>query len=175
MPALVQETGQGLSNANSYVSVAYADAYFDGISEWTAASIEARTAALIVGFDSVEQLYGPNYLGSIRPTSQQAALFPRLAFTDNNGRLVNANTIPACLLRAQCEVALMHLKGVDAFPQKNAAQFVTSESVTLGALTESKSYGRAVESESYPGFRKVDLMLAPILNVGKDRPAFLAL
>jgi hypothetical protein len=165
MPTIKTETGAGLADANSYASLAYANEYHAarGNEAWSGED-DQLTQALLIAFESLESLYGPNYMGALSPTSAQAALFPRMPFTDNNGRFLNSYVIPACLLQAQCEIALLYLQGVDVFPKRSTAQNVVSESVEVGAVKTAKQYGKAVEGESFAGFRKVDLLLAPILN-----------
>lgn len=170
MPTITTETGAGLADANSYASLDYANDYHATRSnaEWSGED-DQLTQALLVAFESLESLYGPNYKGALLPTSTQAALFPRMPFTDNNGRLVSSHTIPTCLMQAQCEIALLYVQGVDVFPKRSTAQNVVSESVEVGSLKTSTQYGKAVEGESFPGFRKVDLLLAPILNNKKPQ------
>jgi hypothetical protein len=160
---LVCETGAQLPNANSYANLAYATSYFANNTDW-AGTTDDLTNALAVAFQSLELLYGPRYLGVMLPTSLQVALFPRLPFTDNNGRLIRSNVIPDFLLRAQCEIALLSLNGTDVFPIRSTDQNVARKTTKLDVLTTDVHYVKPVEGESFKGFRKVDLILAPILK-----------
>jgi hypothetical protein len=176
MPTLTVETGEGLSTANSYASLDYANGYFSdkGEADWDGTTDEL-TSALYRAFQSLEQLYGPKYLGTINPTSKQAALFPRFLFQDNNGRLINGNAVPECIRQAQCEIALLCVQGLDIFPQCSTTQNVASQTVKLGELSTSTQYARKVEGETFNGFRKVDLLLAPVLTGKRSAPTRLGL
>lgn len=166
MTTLTCENGSMRADANSYASLDYANNYFASDADWSSYSDDEKTAALATAFTSVELLYGPNYMGTILPTSAQVALFPRLPFTDNNGRLIRNYAIPDCLLKAQCEIALMSLQGVDVFPIRSTKRNIAEQSVGLEGLKTSVRYVKPVEDESFKGFRKVDLLLKPILKSG---------
>jgi hypothetical protein len=110
----------------------------------------------------LEQLYGPSLKSCIASPTQER-LFPREWFTDNFGRIVKQKTVPTCWQEAQCEIALMYRQDVDVFPMPPDAP-IKSESVRLGELGESTTYAGVVQKERFAGFRKVDLILEPILN-----------
>jgi hypothetical protein len=165
MTTLTVEDGTGLANANSYVSLADATEYHvaRGNSDWTGTD-DDLSAALALAWDSLHLLYGQNFKGTLLPTTKQAGLFPRLPFTDNNGRLVLSGQIPACVIQAQCEIALLYVQGNEIFPIKNEAQNVAEQSAKLGDLATTTRYFKPVEGEMFPGFRKVDLVISPVLN-----------
>lgn len=166
---LIVEDGTRVSTANSYATLAYANSYFPATSDWSGYSDSDKTDALATAFQSLELLYGPNYLGAIFPTSVQVALFPRLPFTDNNGRLIRQNVVPDCLLRAQCEIALLYLEGTNVFPIKGTKRNVAEQSVAMDGLKSQVKYLTPVEDETFPGFRKIDLLLKPILRNGSNK------
>jgi len=94
--ALVLEDGTGLTNSESYVDVAYVNAYFlkRGINEW--ASLTNREQLIIRAMDYIENNY--TYLGT-KLVSTQALAFPRV---------INGETVlpPIALKNALCELAL---------------------------------------------------------------------
>ena len=93
--ALVLEDGTGLTNSESYVDVAYVDAYFlkRGITQW--ASLTNREQLIIRAMDYIENNY--TYQGT-KLISTQALQFPRL---------INGETVyPIALKNAVCELAL---------------------------------------------------------------------
>ena len=93
--ALVIEDGTGLTNSESYVDVAYVDAYFlkRGITEW--AGLTNREQLIIRAMDYIENNY--TYQGT-KLISTQALQFPRL---------INGETVyPIALKNAVCELAL---------------------------------------------------------------------
>ena len=92
---LIIENGEGLSNSESYVDVAFADAYFlkRGITQW--ATLTNREQLIIRAMDYIENNY--TYQGT-KLISTQALQFPRL---------INGETIyPIALKNAVCELAL---------------------------------------------------------------------
>jgi hypothetical protein len=164
---LIVETGEKLADANSYVSLAEADTYHTnyGNLDWPGAdSAEDKKQALILATQSVDSLYGPRYLSFVYPESPQALLFPRAYFYDNNGRIVPENTIPVCLKNAVCELALLHMNGVDIFPVPASTKFIKSESVKAGSVEIAHEYFKAQETATYESFDKVEVFLYPILK-----------
>ncbi|WP_422847209.1 DnaT-like ssDNA-binding protein [Acidovorax sp. M14] len=171
MPTLIVENGTGVPNANSYVSLDEAKEYHElRGSDWTG-SDEELTRNLIIALESLVALYGPNFRSKPYTHVQNKTLFPRHQFYDAHGRYVKSGQIPDCVKHTQCELALMHSQDIDLFPIANTAQNISSESVTVGPISETISYSTAVSSESYPGFRKIDLLIAPMLN-GKTNASF---
>ena len=92
---LVIEDGSGMSNSESYIDVAFADAYFlkRGITEW--ALLTNREQLIVRAMDYIENNY--SYQGT-KLVSTQALQFPRL---------INVETVyPIALKNAVCELAL---------------------------------------------------------------------
>lgn len=92
---LVIEDETGLSNAESYIDVEFADAYFlkRGTTEW--ATLTNREQLIIRAMDYIENNY--TYQGT-KLLSTQSLQFPRL---------INGETVyPIALKNALCELAL---------------------------------------------------------------------
>ena len=92
---LIVESGNGDSNSESYIDVAFADAYFlkRGITQW--ASLTNREQLIIRAMDYIENNY--TYQGT-KLLSTQSLQFPRL---------INGETVyPIALKNAVCELAL---------------------------------------------------------------------
>jgi hypothetical protein len=94
---MVVEDGTGLSNADSFVSVAYADTYFTtrGVSAW--ASLTNKEALLIKATDYIEAVYSEAWKG-VTLNYTQSLSFPRI--------IDDATVYPDRLLKAVCELAL---------------------------------------------------------------------
>lgn len=94
---MVVEDGTGLSNADSFVSVAYADTYFTtrGVSAW--ASLTNKEALLIKATDYIEAVYSEAWKG-VTLNDTQSLSFPRI--------IDDATVYPERLLKAVCELAL---------------------------------------------------------------------
>ena len=94
---MVVEDGTGLSNADSFVSVAYADTYFStrGVSAW--ASLTNKEALLIKATDYIEAVYSESWKG-VTLNDTQSLSFPRI--------IDDATIYPDRLKKAVCELAL---------------------------------------------------------------------
>ena len=94
---MVVEDGTGLSNADSFVSVAYADTYFTtrGVTAW--ASLTNKEALLIKATDYIEAVYSESWKG-VTLNDTQSLSFPRI--------IDDATVYPDRLLKAVCELAL---------------------------------------------------------------------
>lgn len=92
---LVIEDGTGLANAESYIDVAFADAYFlkRGITQWD--GLTNKEALIIRAMDYIENNY--TYQGT-KLVSTQALQFPRL--------ICGKTVYPIALKNAVCELAL---------------------------------------------------------------------
>ena len=94
---MVVEDGTGLSNADSFVSVAYADTYFTtrGVTAW--ASLTNKEALLIKATDYIEAVYSEAWKGVLLLDTQSLS-FPRI--------IDDATAYPDRLKKAVCELAL---------------------------------------------------------------------
>jgi hypothetical protein len=173
--ALIIETGNKQAGANSYVTVEFADAYHStyGNTDW-AGDTTLKEQALIVACQSLELLYGPKYASS-RQEGVQSLLWPRYSFYDRNGNTRIAEAIPAELKNAQAELALMYLNGAGLFPEGNTTASIAQEQVSVGDISTSTTYNKAGKQEqaTYEGFRKIDLLLWPILK-GRQSITFMS-
>lgn len=175
MPLIV-ETGDGLSNSNSYVSVAEADTYHAdfGNADWAGASTEEKEAALVHATKAIDLLFGQDYLSTV-VSSTQALLFPRLTFLINGWQVVQSDAVPRQLKEAVCEVALLRLNGVDVYSTPNNTSRIKSESVSAEGVSVSTTYSGQQTVERYSNFWKVELILRPILRSPSGNPAYWSL
>lgn len=105
------ETGAGLSNANSYTSVAEADTYHAdrGNSSWAPLDTATKQALLIRATDYIDQEYGQLFIGS-RETDAQALEWPRIDVDT-----IYLDVVPTALKQAVCLLA-MEAKTTDLNP-----------------------------------------------------------
>lgn len=109
--AFVVETGAGLSNSNSYATVAAADEYVTdrGITGWTSLTSTVKQQALIKATDYLEATYRDAWKGD-RVTETQALSWPRMSvYVDNF--LMDANVVPKPVINACIEMALKSAAG----------------------------------------------------------------
>lgn len=111
MPSAIDTTISG-ANANSYLTLAEAEAYFDdrlNISAWQDTDADNRTRALL---HAAQRLERENWLGD-RATTTQRLAWPRIGVAKVEE--YESDEIPQQIKDAQCELAL-HLLANGAAP-----------------------------------------------------------
>lgn len=135
---LILEDGTGVADAQSYIDVAFADAYFAarGVAAWTGADA-VKEQAIIRAMDYVETRW--RWLGAQQFPETQALAWPRLYLYDD-GTAVEG--IPVKLQRAVAEYALRALSGaLIADPTTDASgQVVTSKRSKVGPIEEETAF-----------------------------------
>lgn len=109
---LILEDGTGLSNSNSYASLAEANLYFDShpyySDAWAGLGENDREAALIrasLQLDSLITWYG------VIANLSQAMDWPRIGVYDDEGRAIPSNIVPNQVKYATMEMAYYLSKG----------------------------------------------------------------
>lgn len=174
MATIIVEDGSGISNSNSYVTLAEADLYFSEKGElgW-AGTDDFKNQNLINATTSMDALYGPRYISFLRDQTIQALLWPREQIWDRHSRRIDNGDIPFKLQDAQCEIALLAQNGVDIYPSGTIDNQLTATSVTIGDISESKSFQKVPQDQaSYEGFREIELILWAILLPVNKKMAF---
>ena len=156
---LVVEDGSGLTNANSYASLAYADSYHEyhrNPATWSEADDGAKEQALRMATWWLDQTYGDRWIG-LKATQEQALDWPRGLAYDRNGYQVPDDEVPNRLKDATCEMALRYLLAPDELmPDVQVQdQGILSESNTVGALSSSTTYagGKSYEKRFTAAYR----------------------
>jgi len=177
MVTIVVEDGSIVAGANSYVSLADASTYLGNWygTAWANLQPAVQSSALYYAQYALDRLYGRKYLSIIPPASQQTLLWPRYTFLDNTYRLIQGNQIPQAIKDAQCELAMMYINGVSLFPNESDNTLFKSVSVDVGVKIQKDYWEKPKDSETYSGFRKVDLILYPVLEQTSNKSASLTL
>lgn len=102
--ALIVEDGSGVSGAESYLSVALADAYwtYRNDSVWNAYATAKKEAALRAATQYIDATYKFN---STMSSATQALEWPRASFYGVSGRYYGGTEIPQSLKDAVAELA----------------------------------------------------------------------
>ena len=154
--ALVVETGDALSTAESYISVADADARATafGNTAWTGTDA-AKEAALRRATAFMEQRYGSRWRGT-RVLREQALSWPRYGVSAN-GFDQPSTFVPADVANACADLAV---RALTETLNSDLERGIAREKV--GPIeTEYDPYGS--QAKRYPA---IDQMLAPWLNGG---------
>lgn len=139
---LVLETGVGVTNANSWVDLAYADDYHAslGNKQWiTAAPQEGdRTALLLKAMvNIIIPRYAGRWVGDIYSESQSLP-WPRKWYYDNDERWIIGPHIPDEVKWLQCEVALNLIDNPEY--DTPLRRGVTIQSVKVGPIVETSQF-----------------------------------
>ena len=113
---MIVEDGTGLTDANSYASVEFADDYFSarGVSEWADLETEVKEQSLIKATDYIDSIF--QWYGK-KEFEHQALRFPRVSIRDYEGAEIKG--IPLCLKQAVCDAAALVSSGTELFQTKN--------------------------------------------------------
>lgn len=155
--AIIVETGEGLPNSNSYISIAEFEAY--AADRLEALPADGKEALLIRSMDYLESI--KNYKGA-RVSGEQSLAWPRSrVYID--GFPLAADRIPTLLKRAQCQLAIEAMS-YDLMPSTDGFA-VASEKVDVIQI-EYATGGRLSGSTppAVPIFPKVDALLRQLLT-----------
>lgn len=157
-------TTPGAADANSYASLAEANAYHTarGNAAWTGADA-AKEAALIRATQWLDGRYGDQWPGIRWKLRAQALDWPRVEATDRDGTEIDYDSIPSEVVSATCEAALIELASPGAL-----SPLVTPG--TAKVLTEVKGIrwtplrASAGASDMTPTLTAVDRALSPLIG-----------
>lgn len=165
---LVVEDGSGRSDANSYATVAAADAYNVNVTrstEWLNATAVAKANALILATQYLDNEFAGRWQGH-RAYEEQALAWPRADVVDEDGFDLSSTVVPQRLKDACCELAVRVVLGDDLHPVETEPAGVAAESVTVGPVSKSITY-QAVRAEARYQYPKIRMMLRSLLRVGE--------
>ena len=140
---MIVEDGTGLTDANSYASVEFADDYFSarGVSEWDDLETEVKEQSLIKATDFIDNVY--QWYGK-KEFDNQALRFPRVSIRDYEGAEIKG--IPLCLKQAVCDAAVLVSSGTELFETASENGDVVSENITSLAFTYANNGSRSTTS-----------------------------
>jgi hypothetical protein len=160
--SLIVEDGTGLSNAESYCSVAYADTRHanNGMTVWTLLSTDEKEQALRRATQYMLSAYRQRWTGyRVKVDPMQALDWPRYGVEVDHFP-VHFDTVPADIQNACADLALKAGAG-DLAP--DLSQGVIREKV--GPIETEYNRG----SPQFTRYRAIDMMLAPYLTGGSSR------
>lgn len=167
-PDVIVEDGSVVPDANSYITVSYADYYLgkQGHTDWVTTALEDKISAIIRATLGVDSTYGARYPGTKVAGRAQSLLWPRKDAEDINEDEIPADEVPIEIRKATAEAAYLEwLTPGYLSPNWTIDQLVTQE--TLGPLSVSYSdpanFGRG---GNLPTLTKIDGILYPILGSG---------
>jgi hypothetical protein len=163
--AFTPEDGTGLSSANSFCDVAFADTYFadrGNPEAWDQADTAAKEVALVTATDYVDLRF--NWVGT-KGTSEQALTWPRYSAYDPDGHLLQG--VPEPLKKAVCEYALRVLQSVSLAPDpvyQDSNQLVREKTEIIGPITETTKYFDGAPPLDIREYPTADVLLTPLIQ-----------
>lgn len=159
--AFTVEDGSGLTDANSYASVAFADSYHEGYgnpSTWTSLSTYQKQDYLRQATRAADERYGMRWYG-VRSTDDQALDWPRAYVVDRSGNEVSEDVVPVAVKNWTARAALMIASGYSLIAQVETSATIASESLSSpSGASKSVTYRDGGKAES-PKFPALDAML----------------
>lgn len=148
-------TTPGASNADSYASLAEADAYFlaRGVTAWTGADA-AKEAALRRATSYLDNQYRDRWIG-VRTAQAQALAWPRVDggrgryrgftqyLTDADGFDIASDAVPVQVKQAAMEAALLILGGASLEPTLTRGGAIASYRSRVDVIEEETTYSPA--------------------------------
>lgn len=167
--ALTIEDGTGLADADSLIDVVDVTAYLAAryttsqLATWTAGSSGDKEIWTRQACQFMSVTYGPSIKGR-RTSETQALPLPRTGMRDGEGYLIDDATIPQAFKDAQCELAMRAASGRLDADATASTSGITSESASVGGISESISYASVKSTQS--SYTIVDRILEPYLYAG---------
>jgi hypothetical protein len=165
----IVETGAGLSNANSYLSLTDANTYHEnhsGSTTWTSAAQADKEKALRLATQYLDAKYYNLWKGSIY-TDSQALAWPRIWAEKNDcyaTAYYDSDALPQQLKDATAELALKIIEGDTLLDDITKPGDIKSKSVTVGPISKTVVYvGGSSNIKSYPLIEK---LMRPLLTSG---------
>lgn len=154
---MIVEDGTGLANANSYVTVAYADDYLEsmGVTDWQPLQQPKKEVLLVKATDYVDNTY--RWRGR-KLTQEQALQFPREGVVDDDGNEVAG--IPRALKQAVCMCASVLMEEGDLYAVDDQSGAVVSEKI--GQLAFTYDVSKKVKGSSL--YDSINLRLRGLFN-----------
>lgn len=160
---LVVEDGTGLANADSYISVADADAYCAAQGLAWAGEATAKEQALRRAFMALNS--GWSFKGTRTLYRAQAGAWPRAGATDGEDNAISSDEVPVEVQRAQVELAVYELATPGGLtPLVVVAERVRAEQI--GPLRIDYAAVPGTADANRPILTKVDDLLAGLLDGG---------
>lgn len=161
----VVEDGSGKSDANSYESVANADQYnldHDVNAAWVGETDPlVKEQHLRIATAYIDLISLGRWLG-YRSNELQALAWPRTDVWDPDDYLIASDAMPAVLLSATVEAAILSLGGEDLIPDLSDPGTVKSEMVKVGPITIDTDYMNG--NPPIKVFRKVEDLLRTLVT-----------
>lgn len=181
--AFIVEDGTAKADATSYVTEAYADAYFldRGNTVWAALDTADKEVALIKATDYIDKRFRRAFVG-YASRREQALAWPRRGACDVNDWWIPADELPDNLMKATCEYALQAATVGELLGQaatSGTASPKVGEMIKVGPITINDKYQETsaqsrvtgvdvISSSNISEYPAADLLIQDLLEDNGD-------
>lgn len=165
--AFTVETGTGLSNANSYLSVVDTDSYHanhSGSTDWSGASNADKEKALRLATQYLDVSYDGRWKGS-RSNEAQSLAWPRQNVVDNDEYIYSSNTLPQKLKDAVAELALKVIEGNTLLDDIDEPGVIKREKTKIGPLEDETEYIRGKSQNKK--YQLINALVKPLITASE--------
>ena len=157
----IVEDGTGKDNAESYISVADADAYITkwhgSMTAWDGLDESGKQIALRKATRYIDSF---SYMGA-RTFASQALSWPRVGIGLVDGQYYAVNVIPRKVVSGTMEAVIKYVEGENLFPNHYGAS-IQSEGSTVGPLADNVSYFTGKQPEKV--FESINKLIRPFFS-----------
>jgi len=155
------EDGTGLTAANSILSVADADQImenFDDPAAWSAATDAVKENALRQATRYLNYMY---VWDGYKTVTTQGCQWPRYPVYDEDGTLIDSDTIPQRVKEACAYLALQDVNGDTLMPDNQNEGTVKKTKDVIGPITEEREYLYGEEPDKQ--YTTVEMLIEPFV------------
>lgn len=162
---LVVEDGTGMSNADSYFTLAEINTYATGRGLTFPITDEAKAdAAVRRGTTWLDSTYGDRVNGNRKKGRAQALVWPRLGASDVYGEVIGESEIPAEWKRSAMEAAIREFASAGSLNPDVTIGKVKKSVAVEGAVSVTYADEGGVVASQQPVITLIDGLLKPLLT-----------
>ncbi len=162
--ALIVEDGSIVENANTYIDIAYLDAYWTALGNADAVTSLTKEVNILQAMQYIENYYGQRYQGS-KVDADQSLLWPRSGVT-LEGFALDEDVIPERLKKAVSEATEKARLGLLPSDIQAANMYVTRKKVGPIEIEYGGSGGAVYNPNNV--FQMIDWLMGPLLRYGPN-------
>lgn len=157
----IVETGEGLSTANSLMSVADADQIIENFgdsTDWSGATTAEKEAALRQATRYLDLHYS---WAGYKIDADQALQWPRFSTYDEDGNAIDSDAIPSRVEQACAYLAVKNIEGDILLEDFDNESKVKKTKDVIGPITEEREYVHGEDPDKT--YQTVDRLVSPFV------------
>lgn len=155
------------ADANAYVTVAEADAYFGAGGAWDALDVEAKEKLIIDSTSFLDAAFGIHYVGTPANGRVQALMWPRSNAIDDMGNTIPADEIPREVKRSIYEAIVFEMAKPRSASFASALEFPVQEE-KIGPLETKYAVYSGGNAKSLNMSEAIKPYLSPVLRLVRN-------